>query len=262
MADLRPDTVYHLAAQSDVAASWERPLHTIRVNVEGTYAVLEACRRAGVSRVLAVTSADIYGPVDPSMLPLTEESAVRPVSPYAASKAAADMICLQAWLGHGQEVIRARSFNHFGPFQSTRFVTAALAERVVAAERQEPHTVRIGNLEARRDFTDVRDVVSAYRLLAHRGTAGEAYNVCSGNDIAIADLAAALIDRSAVALDVVVDPDLTRPVDLPVLRGSKDKLRAATDWAPAYSLNQSLDDIIDSQRNAVDAATAKQRNES
>jgi GDP-4-dehydro-6-deoxy-D-mannose reductase len=259
--DVAPDTVYHLAAQSDVATSWDRAQQTIRVNVEGTYSVLDACRRAGVSRVVAVTSADIYGQVESSSLPLTETCPIRPVSPYAASKAAADMICLQAWLGHGQEVIRARSFNHFGPSQSSRFVTAALAERVIAAERDEPHTVRIGNLQARRDFTDVRDVVAAYRLLAQRGAPGEVYNVCSGTDIAIADLAAALIERAAIPLSVVVDPELTRPVDLPVLRGSNQKLRAATDWAPKYSLEQSLDDIIESQRRSMDAA-ATHRNES
>ncbi|NIR42293.1 MAG: NAD-dependent epimerase/dehydratase family protein, partial [Actinobacteria bacterium] len=162
LAEAGPEVVYHLAAQADVGGSWATPIETIRVNVEGTVNVLDAARGAGVRRVLAVTSADVYGLVDEADLPLREDAPVRPVSPYAASKAAADLMCVQAWLGHGLDVVRARSFNHLGPGQSDRFVASAIASRIVENERTGATAVRIGNLEARRDFTDVRDVVRAY----------------------------------------------------------------------------------------------------
>ncbi len=255
--DVSPDIVYHLAAQSDVAGSWDHARETLRINVDGTHVVLAACRGAGVRRVVAVTSADIYGLVDPEQLPLTESAPLRPVSPYAASKAAADMVCLQAHLGYGQDVIRVRSFNHFGPGQSERFVAPALAARVVEAERAGESAIRVGSLAARRDFTDVRDVVAAYRALAGKAVAGEAYNVCSGVDISIAELAEKLVSRSSVPLSLEVDPNLERPADLPVLRGSCAKLRQATAWTPRFTLDQSIDAILDDQRSRRSATKTK-----
>ncbi len=244
----KPEVVYHLAAQADVGGSWESPLETLRVNVEGTLNTLDAARLAGARRVLAVTSADIYGRVEAADLPLTESQPIRPVSPYAASKGAADMLCLQATLGHGLDVVRARSFNHLGPGQSDRFVASAIACRIVANERSGESDVRVGNLDARRDFTDVRDVVAAYRLLMIHGAAGEAYHVCSGVDRSVDELARILIDQATVSIRLVPDPDLLRPVDLRVLRGDNTKIRKCTGWSPEIPIETTLRDLLESWR--------------
>lgn len=253
-----PDVVYHLAAQADVASSWKDPVRTLRVNVEGTLNVLDAARLAGASRVLVVTSADVYGRVDEADLPLDETTPLRPVSPYAASKAAAEMMCIQAGLGHGFDVVRARAFNHLGPGQSDRFVASALASRIVANERSGGTVVRVGNLAARRDFTDVRDVVRAYRLLMVSGRAGEAYHVCSGVDRPVRELAQGLVDRATSPMELETDPGLLRPVDLAVLRGDPAKIRAATGWQPEIGLETTLTDLLDFWRSvpAHDVGTA------
>jgi len=244
LARTQPEVVYHLAGQADVARSWRRPRDTFRVNAEGLLNLLISAAEIGVSRVLAVTSADIYGHVDASELPLTEAAPFRPVSPYAASKAAAEMVAVQGQQGLGLPVIRARAFNHLGPGQSDRFVAAALAARIVDNERSGRKEVTVGNLTARRDFTDVRDVVRAYRMLMDRGTDGEAYNVCSGIDVAISEVADALIARAAHPMQLVSNPALERPVELSVLRGDYGKLRAATGWSPEFSLERTLDDTL------------------
>ena len=251
MASVRPEVVYHLAGQADVGGSWTSPVATFRVNAEGTMNVLLAAVRAGVERVVAVSSADVYGPVPEAELPISEERSLCPVSPYGASKASADLIALQAHLGHDLGVIRARPFNHLGPGQSDRFVASALASRIAHCELDDEATVPIGNLSARRDFTDVRDVVRAYRLLAERGIPGEAYNVCSGADVAIQDIAERLIALADRPLTMVTDPDLLRPVDTPVLRGDCTRLRDATGWSPEISLDQTLADVLDDWRKRI-----------
>ncbi len=172
IAAAQPDAVYHLGGWSDVGGSWDEPRAAFRVNAEGTLNVLEACRTVGVARVLLVSSADVYGKVSLSELPLTEESPFRPVTPYAASKIAADELGLQAWLGYGLEVLRVRAFNHLGPGQTNRFVCPALAERIALNELEGREVVTVGNLTPRRDFTDVRDVVRAYRTARRERRAG------------------------------------------------------------------------------------------
>jgi GDP-4-dehydro-6-deoxy-D-mannose reductase len=256
--EVQPEVVYHLAAQADVGGSWNAPIPTLRVNVEGTVNVLDASIAAGVRRVLAVTSADIYGPVTDADLPLTEDQAVRPVSPYGASKAAADIMCLTAGLAHGLEVVRARSFNHLGPGQNDKFVASAIASRVVDNERSGEQSVRVGNLEARRDFTDVRDVVRAYRLLITDGEAGEVYHVCSGTDRAISELADALIELASVEMHLDVDPTLFRPVDLKVMRGDYSKINAATGWSPEIDITTTLRDLLDFWRAHPEGARSPQ----
>jgi GDP-4-dehydro-6-deoxy-D-mannose reductase len=246
-----PDAVYHLGGWSDVGASWAEPRAAFRVNAEGTLNLLEACRTAAVRRVLIVSSADVYGKVSLGELPLTEESPFRPVTPYAASKIAADELGLQAWLGHGLEVLRVRAFNHLGPGQTNRFVCPALAERIARNELDGGEVVPVGNLTPRRDFTDVRDVVRAYRLLIEHGEAGEAYNVCSGEDIAISDLADRLIAMARRPMRLENDPALQRPVDVPVLRGDYTKLHKATSWNPEIPLQTTLEDVLDEWREAV-----------
>jgi GDP-4-dehydro-6-deoxy-D-mannose reductase len=248
-----PDAVYHLGGWSDVGASWQAPLETLRVNAEGTLNVLQACREIA-GRVLVVSSADIYGKVTLSELPLTEDSPVRPVSPYAASKVAADTIAQQAWLGYGLEVMRVRAFNHLGPGQTNRFVAPALAERIARCEADGREEVTVGNLTPRRDFTDVRDVVRAYRLLIEHGEPGEAYNVCSGHDIAIAELGERLVAMARRPVRLEGDPALQRPVDVPVLRGDHTKLTKVTGWRPEISLDQTLADIMNEWRDRVGQA--------
>ena len=232
VADIAPDVIYHLAGWADVGGSWKAPVPAFRVNAEGTLNVLGAATEAGVERVLAVSSADVYGKVDPAELPLDESSDLRPASPYAASKVAADYLGLQAWLGRGLPVLRVRAFNHLGPGQTDKFVAPALASRIARAERDGGDVLTVGNLTARRDFTDVRDVVRAYRLLMESGEPGEAYNVCSGIDLAVQELADELLAMAKVPLRFETDPELLRPVDIPVLRGSHEKLTRATGWEP------------------------------
>ena len=248
VAEVRPDVVYHLAGQADVAASWLSPIETMRVNVEGTHNILEVARTFGVAKVLTVSSADIYGVVAPEELPIVESAPLRPVSPYAASKAAADLVALQAHLGHGQDVVRARAFNHLGPGQSKSFVGAGFAARIVAAERSGDDELQTGDLTPRRDFTDVRDVVRAYRLLATEGRPGVAYNICSGTSVSIGELAGLLLGLTDARMRLVEDPDLLRPVDLPELRGDASLLRRHTGWAPSISLDETLSDVLEDWR--------------
>lgn len=239
------DAVYHLAAQADVHASFADPAATVRVNVEGTLNVLEAAHASGARRVVVVSSADVYGRVDPSSLPVGEAAPMRPVTPYGASKAAAEMVCVQAGLGRGVEVVRARAFNHLGPGQSDRFVASALASRVASNERTGADVVSVGNLRTRRDFTDVRDVVRAYRLLAVRGAGGEAYNVCRGVSLGVRELAEGLIARASHPMRLAADGELLRPVDVVEVRGDPTKLHDATGWRPELPLEQTLDDLLE-----------------
>jgi GDP-4-dehydro-6-deoxy-D-mannose reductase len=251
VASIAPEVIYHLGGASDVGGSWVNPIATFHANANGTLNVLEAARHARVQRVLVVSSADVYGRVDEAELPLTEHSPLRPNSPYAASKVAADFLALQAWLGHGLATLRVRAFNHLGPGQSDRFVAPALAARIAANERDGGTVVPVGNLAPRRDITDVRDVVRAYRLLIERGEPGDVYNVCSGRAVSIADLAERLLILSDRPMSLEPDATLMRPVDTPVLLGDATHLRAATGWEPTISLDQTLVDVLDDWRARV-----------
>ncbi len=245
VADARPDAVYHLAARSHVGESWRDPLDVLRVNVLGTAAVLAATRRAREdATVLVVSSAEVYGALGPDELPVPEDAPLRPATPYAASKAAAEAVALQAWRGYGQRVVVVRPFNHVGPGQPPTFAVPALARRVAEARRTGAKELTVGTVTTRRDFTDVRDVVRAYRLLVARGAAGEVYNVCSGTDVAIAEIARRLMVLAGVDLVLSTDPALVRPVDVPVLRGDPSRLVAATGWSPAIGLDATLRDVL------------------
>jgi GDP-4-dehydro-6-deoxy-D-mannose reductase len=251
LSDAKPEVVYHLAGWSDVGGSWSDPVGVLRANAEGTLNVLEACRLASVGRVLVISSADVYGIVAEEDLPITEDHPLRPVSPYAASKTAADFLALQAWLGHGQDVVRVRAFNHLGPGQSERFVASAIASRIAANERDGSDLVPVGNLAARRDFTDVRDVVRAYRLLIDQGVAGEVYNVCSGRAVAVQQLADLLLARAVRPMRLVVDTERYRPVDVPVVLGDAARLHDTTGWEPEIDLEQTADDLLAYWRQAL-----------
>jgi GDP-4-dehydro-6-deoxy-D-mannose reductase len=246
IVDAAPDVVYHLAALTNVGRSWTDPSEVLRVNAIGTLCVLEAARACPhPPRVLMTSSAEVYGAVPQELLPVTEEAPLAPVTPYAASKVAAEYLGVQAHLAYGLPVLRMRPFNHVGPGQSSAFVVSALAQRIVEARRSGDDRILVGNLTARRDLTDVRDVVRAYRLLAERGVAGEVYNVCSGRDIAIAEVATQMQSLAGVELRFELDPALSRPVDVPVVRGDFAKLRAATGWEPRLSLEHTLRDVLE-----------------
>jgi GDP-4-dehydro-6-deoxy-D-mannose reductase len=235
-----------------VAESWVDPARTFSVNALGTLSILEAAR--GVARrVIVLSSAEVYGVVDPGALPVNEDAPLRPVTPYAASKVAAEFLGVQAHLGHGLAAIRARPFNKIGPGQQPSFVVAALAQRIARAERDGLASIRVGNLSARRDFVDVRDAVRAYRLLAERGEPGEVYNVCSGVDVAVEDLVRRLMALAKVELRLEVDPSLARPVEVPRMLGDPSRLRAATGWAPTIPLEDTLTDVLEQWRQATAA---------
>jgi GDP-4-dehydro-6-deoxy-D-mannose reductase len=217
----------------------------LRVNVLGTAEILAAARaESSHARVLVVSSAEVYGVVRPEQLPLGEDTPTAPASPYAASKLAAEEVAFQAWRGYGQPVVVVRPFNHIGPGQSPNFFVPAMAKRIVEARRSGAASLRVGTLTTRRDFTDVRDVVAAYRLLIERGAPGEVYNVCSGVDVAMADVAAQLLALAGADLTLETDPALVRPVDVPVLRGDAALLRAATGWEPSVPLATTLADVL------------------
>ncbi|MEI8052001.1 MAG: GDP-mannose 4,6-dehydratase [Actinomycetes bacterium] len=243
----QPEVIYHLAALAHVGDSWSAPAHVLSVNVIGTANVLAAARQLEhACLVLVVSSAEVYGIVGPDDLPLSETAEVKPASPYAASKAAAEQVALQATRGFGQKVIVARPFNHVGPGQAPTFAVPALAKRIVDAVAAGSRSLPVGTLSTRRDFTDVRDVVAAYRLLVVSGRSGEIYNVCSGHDVEIAEVAASLLRLAETSLELATDPSLVRPVDVPVLRGDSSKLTAETGWAPTIDLETTLRDVLES----------------
>jgi GDP-4-dehydro-6-deoxy-D-mannose reductase len=244
----RPEAVYHLAALSHVGRSWDAPEAVFRVNAGGALNVLRACIDAGVERVLVAGSADVYGVVGPEDLPLTEESRIRPITPYGASKAAADVLALQTYLGDGLGTLRVRAFNHTGPGQSASMLVPGFAQRIADAERAAGSKVSAGNLDVVRDLSDVRDVVRAYRLLVEAGTPGEAYNVCSGRGVSVRDVADTMLSMSGVPLELVVDPELVRPVDVPRLVGSPARLRTLTGWEAEIPLETTLRDVLDAAR--------------
>jgi GDP-4-dehydro-6-deoxy-D-mannose reductase len=245
VTDAAPEAIYHLAAMTHVGESWENPSEVLRVNVLGTAEVLAAARSLeSPPTVLVVSSAEVYGVVSPAQLPLREDTPTAPATPYAASKVAAEAVALQAWRGYRQPVIVVRPFNHIGPGQSPNFAVPALAKRIVEARSAGDRSLRVGTLTTRRDFTDVRDVVVAYRLLIRQGTVGTVYNVCSGRDVAISEVADELMRLAHAEFALEADPALVRPVDVPVLRGDAGLLHEATGWSPSIPLATTLADVL------------------
>jgi GDP-4-dehydro-6-deoxy-D-mannose reductase len=241
-----PDVTYHLAALTHVGDSWENASEFTRVNVVGTQRVLDASFEAVPhATTIVVSSSEVYGISREEDQPLRESFRVAPANPYSSSKVEAERVARDAVRFRGQRVIVARPFNHLGPGQSPNFVVPALVSRLLDARDQGDESILVGDLSTRRDFSDVRDVVRAYRLLARLGISGEVYNVASGHDVALIDIAHQLVARLAPKVELVVDPSLLRPVDLPVSRGSYDKLHQATGWAPLIPLHVSLHDIVD-----------------
>lgn len=251
------DAIVHLAGQSSAGASFDDPAGTVRANLLGTLELLEALRLMGergrpVPRLLAVGSSEEYGAAALPDRPCREDDPVLPVSPYATSKAAATQLCGQYHRRFGLPVVAVRAFNHTGPGQDPRFVFPSFAAQIAAIEagRGEP-VLRTGDLSARRDFLDVRDVVAAYRALLDRGQPGRIYNVCSGSSLTIREGLQILLGLSDAAIEVVADPARLRPVELPGLVGDPTALREATGWQPRRRFEETLRDLLESARKAV-----------
>jgi len=245
----RPEAIYHLAALTAVGASWSNPVEYTRVNVLGTKNVLDAASHVvPTARVVLVSSADVYGVVRPEDLPLVETFRVAPANPYASSKVEAEHVAHDAVRERGQTVVIARPFNHLGAGQSTDFVVPAIVNRLLQALDDGADEIVVGDLSTRRDFSDVRDVVRAYRLLINAGVGGEVYNIASGVDVGLFDIAQRLRTAIAPHVRLVTDESLIRPVEVPVSCGSYDKLFRATKWRPAFTLDESLHEVIDEMR--------------
>jgi GDP-4-dehydro-6-deoxy-D-mannose reductase len=249
----RPDGIVHLAAQSSPQRSWDDPAGTLRTNVMGLLNLLEGARAHGLApRVLAVGSAEEYGLVDAHDLPLREETPLRPLTPYAVSKVAQGYLGLQYALAGVAPVVRTRTFHHTGPRRGEGFAESNFARQLaeIEAGRREP-VIEVGNLDAVRDFTDVRDVVRAYWLLLERGRPGEVYNVCSGRGVRLRDLLETLVRVSGLRVEVRVDPARLRASDVPALVGDAGRIRAELGWEPRIPLEQSLGDLLRYWRERV-----------
>jgi GDP-4-dehydro-6-deoxy-D-mannose reductase len=242
----RPDVVFHLAGQASVGDSFGDAVGTWEVNATGTLRLLRAVGSA--ARVLVVSSAEVYGAVPEAEQPLSEDRLPRPCSPYAGSKAAAEMAAVEASLSGACRAVVARSFNHTGPGQDARFALPSFARQLAAIGRGDAEPVlRVGNLSARRDFLDVRDVVRAYRALAERGGAGEVYNVCSGTARSIRSLVDEMVALSGTGARVEVEGARVREVDVPLLRGDPSRIRALG-WTPEIPLERTLADLLEAAR--------------
>lgn len=246
----RPDTIVHLAAQSFVPASFADPVGTLLANTVGQIHLCQAIIRHGLDPLLlAVGSTEEYGSVRPGDQPIGEETPLRPSSPYGVSKVAQHMIGLQYFLSHRLRIVRLRPFSHIGPRQDERFVASAFAAQIARIEqgRQEP-VLHVGNLSAERDFTDVRDMVTAYMLAMQHCTPGEVYNIGSGSAISIERLLALLLEQSQAHVEVLPDPARMRPVDIPLIRADASRFVQATGWQPQIPLRQTLADMLEEWR--------------
>jgi GDP-4-dehydro-6-deoxy-D-mannose reductase len=249
----RPSVVFHLAARTFVPDSFASPLATYETNAMGTARLAQAVREyarggAKMPRVVFPSSAEVYGRREAAEFPLRESLDLRPATPYAASKAAAEAFLLAETRSLGMDVVVARAFNHIGPGQSERFSVASFAAQLARIARGGDPVLLVGNLAAARDFLDVRDVVEAYLALARAGEPGEVYNVCSGGAVSLRDVLGRLVHIARVPVEICEDPQRMRPLDVPVFVGSNEKLRARTGWAPSIPLERSLRDAYQSVR--------------
>jgi GDP-4-dehydro-6-deoxy-D-mannose reductase len=249
VAVVRPDAVVHLAALSSVAASWGSSSAVWRVNALGTVHVLEAVRHeVPDARILFVSTAEVYG-AEADRAP--EDRPAAPVSPYAASKAAAEVACAQAVRASGLDVVVARPYAHVGPGQDERFAVGSWTRQIARLERDGGGALLVGDLSAERDLTDVRDVCRAYRLLLDPGVPAGTYNVASGDVVGLGDVVERLVALARVPVRVEQDPARLRPSDLPRLAGDAARLRAATGWVPMIALDTTLADALEAARGGL-----------
>ncbi|USN46720.1 MAG: GDP-mannose 4,6-dehydratase [Pseudobdellovibrionaceae bacterium] len=251
VSEYKPNVIFHLAAQSHVPTSFAHPEATFQVNIFGTLNVLEAVKsEAPECTVINVGSAAIYGKTFKSGKSIDEDGALEPLNPYGVSKAASDLLAGQYAASSSVKTIRLRPLNHIGPGQSVDFVVPSFVTQLLEIKKSGGKGIlKVGDLSPERDFLDVRDVVDAYvTIMTKRDqiASGEVFNICSGQSFKIETVLKTLIDLIGVDVEVVVDPDRLRPVDMPIVSCSSDKLREQLHWTPRYSLEQSLKDIIES----------------
>jgi GDP-4-dehydro-6-deoxy-D-mannose reductase len=243
----QPDAIFHLAAQPLVSASRRDPWGTLETNIRMQLNILEGVARINPDcRVLVIGSSEEYGQISPEDVPISEDTPLRPLSAYAISKVAQDLLGLQYHLTHNLQVVRVRPFNHIGPRQRIGFVAPDIASQIAAAESgQRPPIIEVGNLAARRDFSDVRDVVRAYVLLITSGEPGQVYNVGSGESHAIQELLEALLALSRTPIEVRQDPERMRPSEVPEIVCDATRIRECTGWETTIPFTQSLQDILE-----------------
>lgn len=256
VAQSRPDLVFHLAGQPSVAASWADPVQTLKVNAEGAIHLFEALRAEQLTpRIVLVGSGEQYGMIRPEENPVSEECPLRPVNPYAVSKASQDLYGYQYFFAYKLPILRVRAFNHFGPRQGAMFVVPNFARQIalIEAGKAEP-VLLVGNLQAQRDFLPVEDVVDAYLAIAERGQPGEAYNIGSGHARSISEILDLLLSFAKVSISVREDPSRMRPLDVTVLVADTSRLRTHTGWKPSVDFEYALKQTLEYWRMVVEQA--------
>jgi GDP-4-dehydro-6-deoxy-D-mannose reductase len=244
---VRPDWIFHLAAQSFVPTSWSAPTESLTTNILGQVNLFEAVRRLGLKcRIQLACSSEEYGMVYPDEIPIQETNPLRPLSPYAVSKVAQDLLGYQYWMSWKVDSVRTRGFNHEGPRRGPVFVASDFAKQIADIEKgNKPPVLHVGNLEAKRDFSDVRDMVRGYWLALEKCEPGEVYNICTGRSWAIREVLEVLLSMTQVKIEVKKDPTRLRPSDVPILQGDPTKFVKATGWKPTIPFEQTLRDMLD-----------------
>jgi GDP-4-dehydro-6-deoxy-D-mannose reductase len=253
LEEVRPQVVFHLASQSFVPAAFRDPAATLQNNILAHLHLFQAViEQQQKCRILAVGSNEVYGMIRPDDLPIDETTPFRPANPYGVSKVAQDMLALQYHISHHLDVVRVRPFNHIGPRQDERFVAASFAQQIARIEHGlQPAVIRVGDLSAQRDFTDVRDMVRAYMLAVEHGEAGQVYNIGSSTPTSIQSLLDRLLAISSVTVEVQPDPARMRPSNVPVVVCNAGLFRERTGWEPRITLDQTLHDILDDWRARI-----------
>jgi GDP-4-dehydro-6-deoxy-D-mannose reductase len=244
LREIRPQRIYHLAAVSSNVEAMDDPQSAYSVNFSGTLTLLSAWRRVEMDcRFLLVSTSEVHGPSPEREMPLHENAALGPTTPYAASKAASEMAGLQFFLTWGLPIVVARPFSHTGPGQTDRFVCSSFARQIAAAQSQTRGAISVGNLNLRRDFSDVRDIVRGYHLLLEKGQPGQPYFLCSGRAVSLGDIVQTLMECFRNRVDVSVDPRRLRANETPAIWGDYSKAHQATGWCPEIPLEKTLQDL-------------------
>ena len=253
LAQIKPDRIFHLAAQSFVPTSWTCPAETFAINSIGQINLFEAVLSLQLTpRIQIAGSSEEYGQVFPDEVPMKETNFLRPLSPYAVSKVAQDLLGWQYFKSYGMKVIRTRGFNHTGPRRGDVFICSNFAKQIAEIEKGKRDPILlVGNLEAKRDFTDVRDMVQAYWLSLEKCEVGDVYNIGTGKTYAMKDVVDMLVSMSDVEIETRVDPSRLRPSDVPILLSDSSKFRAASAWEPKISFRQSLEDLLNYWRERI-----------
>ncbi|MBN1222897.1 MAG: GDP-mannose 4,6-dehydratase [Candidatus Aminicenantes bacterium] len=253
LAEIKPDRIFHLAAQSFVPTSWKCPAETFAINAIGQINLFEAVLSLNLTpRIQIAGSSEEYGQVFSDELPMKETNPLRPLSPYAVSKVAQDLLAYQYFKSYGIRAVRTRGFNHTGPRRGEVFICSNFAKQIVEIEKKKrAPVIRVGNLETQRDFTDVRDTVRAYWLSLERGEDGEVYNIGSGKPYSMKYILDMLLSMSEADVSVEIDPERLRPSDVPILHSDCSKFHALTGWIPEIPLERSLQDLLDYWRERV-----------